>query len=142
MIEARYLHTNLTVSDLERMIRFYRDVFGCVPVREPQSLQGGWLDAITGIEGAMDEAIADDAPAAAMLFATHALQAFRTDVKSLMLLLGDVQKELAEVDLRLWRRAFVKSSAYDRKWDGTDVVKYDEEAVLAAFDEPDTTSLY
>lgn len=49
---ARYLHTNLTVTDLDRMMAFYCDVFGCTPVRAPAALDGSWLDAITGIDGA------------------------------------------------------------------------------------------
>jgi catechol 2,3-dioxygenase-like lactoylglutathione lyase family enzyme len=51
-MRAHYLHTNLTVANLEKQVAFYCDVFGCTPVRAIQSLEGPWLDAITGIVGA------------------------------------------------------------------------------------------
>jgi predicted enzyme related to lactoylglutathione lyase len=48
----KYLHTNLTVTDLEMISGFYQKVFGCVPVRAPQDLSGAWLGDITGVEDA------------------------------------------------------------------------------------------
>lgn len=48
----KYLHTNLTVTDLDRISGFYQKVFGCVPVRAPQDLSGKWLEDITGVENA------------------------------------------------------------------------------------------
>ncbi|MFQ6024202.1 MAG: VOC family protein [Acidiferrobacterales bacterium] len=51
-IDARYLHTNLTVLDIKRMLEFYQQVFGCTPVRSEQDLSGQWLEDITGIPSA------------------------------------------------------------------------------------------
>lgn len=48
----KYLHTNLTVTDLDMISDFYEKVFGCVRVRAPQNLSGAWLDDITGVENA------------------------------------------------------------------------------------------
>jgi catechol 2,3-dioxygenase-like lactoylglutathione lyase family enzyme len=52
VIPARYLHTNLTVRDFDGMLRFYREVFGCEPVRDPQTIDAQWVERITGIAGA------------------------------------------------------------------------------------------
>ena len=30
-VRARYVHTNLVVRDWEKLVGFYRDVFGCTP---------------------------------------------------------------------------------------------------------------
>jgi hypothetical protein len=43
---------------------------------------------------------------------------------------------MATTDLRLWRRAFQKSDANNRRWSGTDVVRYDPDGVL--INNPDT----
>ena len=48
----KYLHTNLTVTDLDRISGFYQKVFGCAPVRAPQNLSGKWLEDITGVKNA------------------------------------------------------------------------------------------
>ena len=48
-IACRYLHTNLTVENIEQMQRFYVDVFGCVPVRDIQHLSGEWIEQITTV---------------------------------------------------------------------------------------------
>lgn len=48
----KYIHTNLTVTDLDRMSGFYQEVFGCIPVRVPQDLSGKWLEDITGVDNA------------------------------------------------------------------------------------------
>lgn len=49
-INAKYLHTNLTVNDIERMQKFYVDVFGCKPVREIDHLKGKWIQEITSVD--------------------------------------------------------------------------------------------
>ena len=46
---CKYLHTNLTVSDIERMQTFYVDVFGFVPLREIYHLPGKWIEEITTV---------------------------------------------------------------------------------------------
>ena len=48
-IACKYLHTNLTVNEIERMQAFYVDVFGCVPVRGIQHLTGEWIESITAV---------------------------------------------------------------------------------------------
>jgi predicted enzyme related to lactoylglutathione lyase len=48
-IACSYLHTNLTVKDIEKMKEFYCSVFGCVPVREIQQLTGKWIERITAV---------------------------------------------------------------------------------------------
>lgn len=49
-ISCTYLHTNLTVRDIEKMKEFYVQVFGCVPVREIQQLSGEWIEGITSVK--------------------------------------------------------------------------------------------
>jgi catechol 2,3-dioxygenase-like lactoylglutathione lyase family enzyme len=49
---ARYVHTNLIARDWRRLVRFYVDVFGCVPVPPERDLGGDWLARLTGIAGA------------------------------------------------------------------------------------------
>lgn len=51
-IQAQYVHTNLTARDWRRLVRFYRDVFGCVPKPPERDLSGNWLDGLTALEGA------------------------------------------------------------------------------------------
>lgn len=48
---ASVAHTGLTVSSLERSLRFYRDALGLEVVME-QEKEGGYLAAITGYPGA------------------------------------------------------------------------------------------
>lgn len=44
-------HTGITVSDLDRSIRFYREVLG-LPVSEPVRCAGEMFEKITGVAGA------------------------------------------------------------------------------------------
>jgi glyoxylase I family protein len=44
-------HTGITVSDLDRSIRFYRDVLG-LPVSEPVRCTGEMFEKVTGVHGA------------------------------------------------------------------------------------------
>ena len=48
----KYIHTNLTVRDLEASSRFYQDIFHCNPVREPGNLSGPAVSDITNVERA------------------------------------------------------------------------------------------
>jgi len=51
-IQARYAHTNMIVNDLEKMVAFYRDVFGFTDA-EPERWQSApALAKLTGIPGA------------------------------------------------------------------------------------------
>ena len=49
---ARYVHTNLVARDWRRLVRFYQDVFGCVPVPPERNLSGREMEAGTGVPGA------------------------------------------------------------------------------------------
>lgn len=44
---ARYVHTNLSAADWQRLAQFYIDVFGCELVPPERNLKGGWLDKAT-----------------------------------------------------------------------------------------------
>ncbi len=43
-------HTGVTVSDLDRSIRFYRDLLGC-EVSPPVRAEGPFFEAVTGVPG-------------------------------------------------------------------------------------------
>lgn len=43
-------HTGITVSDLDRSIRFYRELLGC-EVSPPVTVSGPFFEAVTGVEG-------------------------------------------------------------------------------------------
>lgn len=51
-IQAKYAHTNLTTSDWRRLVRFYVDVFGCVPVPPERDYRGAFVDSLTGLKDA------------------------------------------------------------------------------------------
>lgn len=48
----RYVHTNIIAKNCEKMIQFYKEVFGCQSIGETRNLRGEWLDKLTGIPGA------------------------------------------------------------------------------------------
>ncbi len=48
----KYIHTNLTVRDLDRLSRFYQHIFRCEPVREPQNLSVPAVADITNVKHA------------------------------------------------------------------------------------------
>lgn len=45
----RYAHTNIVAKDSQRLIDFYKTVFGCKSIGETRDLRGDWLDKLTGI---------------------------------------------------------------------------------------------
>lgn len=45
----RYVHTNIIAKDCEKLINFYKEVFGCRSIGEKRDLRGVWLDKLTGI---------------------------------------------------------------------------------------------
>jgi catechol 2,3-dioxygenase-like lactoylglutathione lyase family enzyme len=49
---ARYGHTNLIARDWRALVRFYVEVFGCVPVPPERHYQGRDLERGTGVTGA------------------------------------------------------------------------------------------
>lgn len=48
----KYIHTNLTVDNLEIISEFYQRVFGCIPVRSTEDLDGQWVEDITAVKNA------------------------------------------------------------------------------------------
>lgn len=46
---ARYAHTNLVAMDWQRLVQFYAQVFGCIPVPPERDLCGEWLDEAVSI---------------------------------------------------------------------------------------------
>jgi len=46
----RYAHTSLVASDWRRMVRFYCEVFGCVPVGSARDRKGREVDALTDVK--------------------------------------------------------------------------------------------
>ena len=49
---TRYVHTNLIARDWQRLVAFYVEVFGCVPLEPKRDLRGEWLERGTGVKGA------------------------------------------------------------------------------------------
>jgi len=48
-IKAKYVHTNLIARDWKRLVRFYGDVFGCIPKGPERDLSGEWLDRVISL---------------------------------------------------------------------------------------------
>ena len=46
---TRYAHTNLIARDWKQLLKFYQEVFECVPLPPERDLSGDWLDGATGI---------------------------------------------------------------------------------------------
>ena len=51
-IRAKYVHTNLIARDWERLVRFYREVFGCEPKGPERDLSAAWLDRVNSVPNA------------------------------------------------------------------------------------------
>jgi predicted enzyme related to lactoylglutathione lyase len=51
-IKAKYVHTNLIARDWKKLVRFYDDVFGCIPKGPGRDLSGEWLDRVTSLSTA------------------------------------------------------------------------------------------
>jgi len=48
----KYVHTNIVARDWKKLVKFYIDVFGCIPVPPERDLKGDWLDIGTGLKDA------------------------------------------------------------------------------------------
>jgi predicted enzyme related to lactoylglutathione lyase len=48
-IRAKYVHTNLIARDWKRLVRFYREVFGCEPRGPERDLSAAWLDKVNSV---------------------------------------------------------------------------------------------
>jgi predicted enzyme related to lactoylglutathione lyase len=46
---VRYVHTNIIAKDCDKLIEFYKEVFGCKSIGEKRDLHGEWLDKMTRI---------------------------------------------------------------------------------------------
>jgi catechol 2,3-dioxygenase-like lactoylglutathione lyase family enzyme len=51
-INAKYVHTNLIATDWKRLVRFYREVFGCEPIGPERDLSAAWLDRVNSVPNA------------------------------------------------------------------------------------------
>ena len=51
-IRAKYVHTNLIARDWKRLVRFYREVFGCEPKGPERDLSAAWLDRVNSVPNA------------------------------------------------------------------------------------------
>jgi catechol 2,3-dioxygenase-like lactoylglutathione lyase family enzyme len=47
----RYAHTNIIARDWQRLVRFYQEVLGCVPVSTERDHRGSHIDKLTGYTG-------------------------------------------------------------------------------------------
>jgi predicted enzyme related to lactoylglutathione lyase len=48
-MNIRYAHTNINAKDWRRLVAFYSDVFGCVPIGPEKHLRGEWLERVSGV---------------------------------------------------------------------------------------------
>jgi catechol 2,3-dioxygenase-like lactoylglutathione lyase family enzyme len=48
----RYTHTNIIAKDKDKLIAFYKDVFGCQSIGQTRDLRGEWVDRFTGLKDA------------------------------------------------------------------------------------------
>ncbi len=48
----RYVHTNIIAKDCQKLIAFYKKVFGCRSIGQKRDLSGDWLDKLTGLDNA------------------------------------------------------------------------------------------
>lgn len=48
---AKYGHTNLIARDWRKLVKFYCDLFGCVPVPPERDYAGPLLESGTGVKG-------------------------------------------------------------------------------------------
>lgn len=48
----RFVHTNLIAKNVDLLVDFYKEVFGCRSIHETRDLSGEWLDRLTGIPNA------------------------------------------------------------------------------------------
>ena len=48
-IQAKYVHTNIVAEDWRALVRFYQDVFGCIPLPPERDYQGPWITDVTTI---------------------------------------------------------------------------------------------
>ena len=51
-IRAKYVHTNLIARDWKKLVRFYKEVFGCKPKGPERDLSADWLDRVNSVPNA------------------------------------------------------------------------------------------
>ena len=49
---TRCVHTNIIAKDAEKLIDFYKKVFGCRSIGEKRDRKGEWLEKVTGLKNA------------------------------------------------------------------------------------------
>lgn len=49
---TRYTHTNIIAKDKDKLIAFYKKVFGCRSTGQTRDLKGAWVDKFTGLKDA------------------------------------------------------------------------------------------
>lgn len=52
MLSMKFAHTNIVTSDWKRLVKFYCDVFSCVPIPPERKQSGPWLERGTGVQNA------------------------------------------------------------------------------------------
>ena len=48
-IKAKYVHTNIIARDWKKLVGFYEDVFGCIPVPPERDYEGKNIENMTGV---------------------------------------------------------------------------------------------
>jgi predicted enzyme related to lactoylglutathione lyase len=48
----RYTHINIVSNDWKKLVKFYQEVFECIPVPPEKDYSGSWLDKGTGVNNA------------------------------------------------------------------------------------------
>jgi predicted enzyme related to lactoylglutathione lyase len=51
-MSTRFTHVDIVARDWRRLVQFYEEVFGCMPVPPERHLRGNWLSAATGVSDA------------------------------------------------------------------------------------------
>ena len=51
-MSIRYTHINIVSADWKKLVKFYQEVFGCIPIPPERDYSGTWLDRGTGVNKA------------------------------------------------------------------------------------------
>lgn len=84
---------------------------------------------LDSLHRAMDAAVSDDQPVAAMLHVTHVLTALGLEQRAVLDRVAAIRAESGR-DLRLWLRTFTRDEKANRQWEGADLIRYDPDGVL------------
>ena len=117
-IRAKYVHTNLIARDWKRLVRFYREVFGCEPKGPERDLSAAWLDRVNSVPNARLRGVhlrlpgyGDDAPTLEIFSYDQLIERFRnrkhpdwTMASKVIETLMRTQKPTDVSELRGWAR--------------------------------------